>query len=96
MKGKLQPVTIYELFGRRLELEQDGSLEETEARFQQFDEARKLYRKRRWADARQSFHGILDRWPNDRASIAYMKRCQEYLSEEPEPERDGVFTMTHK
>jgi adenylate cyclase len=96
VKGKRQPVTIYELFGRRLELEQDGSLVETDARFQQFDEARQLYRQRCWADARQQFHAILDRWPNDGPSMAYSKRCQEYLSEEPVPEWDGVFTMTHK
>jgi adenylate cyclase len=96
VKGKLQPVTIYELFGRRRELEQDGSLVETEARFQQFDEARKLYRQRRWDEAWQKFQAILDRWPNDGPSIAYCKRCQEYLSEAPLPEWDGVFTMTHK
>lgn len=96
VKGKLQPVTIYELLARHSDLQQDGSLVELLTRMQKFQEARKLYRQRNWADARRAFQAILDRWPNDGPSIVYLKRCQEYLTEEPLPDWDGVFTMTHK
>jgi len=96
VKGKLQPVTIHELIGNFTELQGDGSLAAVQARLQQFDEARRLYRQRRWAEALSAFQAILDRWNNDGPSILYLKRCQEYLSEEPLPDWDGVFTMTHK
>jgi adenylate cyclase len=96
VKGKLQPVTIYELIGNFTELQGDGSLAAVQAHQQQFEEARRLYRQRRWAEALSAFQAILDRWNNDGPSILYLKRCQEYLSEEPLPDWDGVFTMTHK
>jgi len=96
VKGKLQPVTIYELFGHRLDLQEEGLLDEAAARCEQFDEARKLYRQRQWSEAQRSFQAILDRWPNDGPSLVYIKRCAEYLTDEPVGDWDGVFTMTHK
>jgi adenylate cyclase len=96
VKGKLQPVTIYELIGDFTELQGDGLLAGVQAHVQHFDAARNLYRQRRWTEALSAFQAILDRWPNDGPSILYLKRCQDYLSEEPEPDWDGVFTMTHK
>ena len=96
VKGKLQPVTIYELYGHRLELQQAGTLTDAESRIAEFEEARHLYRNRRWADAQSIFQSILDRWSDDGPSVVYLKRCQDYLAEEPLPEWDGVFTMTHK
>jgi adenylate cyclase len=96
VKGKLQPVTIYELLARHSDLQQDDSLVDLLTRIQKFQEARKLYRQRNWTEAQRAFQAILDRWPNDGPSIVYLKRCQEYLAEEPLPDWDGVFTMTHK
>jgi adenylate cyclase len=96
VKGKLQPVTIYELIGNFTELQGDGSLAAVQAHQQQFEEARRLYRQRCWAEALPAFQAILDRWNNDGPSILYLKRCQEYLSKEPLPDWDGVFTMMHK
>ena len=96
VKGKLQPVTIYELLGRYSELQQGGLLADVQAHAHVFNEARKLYRQRRWPEAQSAFQTILDRWSNDGPSILYMKRCQEYLADEPLPNWDGVFTMTHK
>lgn len=96
VKGKLQPVTIYELLARHSDLQQDGSLVELLTRIQKFQEARKLYRQRNWTDAQRAFQAILDRWPKDGPSLVYLKRCQEYLAVEPLPDWDGVFTMTHK
>ena len=96
VKGKLQPVTIYELIGRYSELQQGGLLTDVQGRGRAFNEARKLYRQRRWPEAQSAFQAVLDRWSNDGPSILYMKRCQEYLADEPLPNWDGVFTMTHK
>ena len=96
VKGKLHPVTIYELLGHRLDLNEEGILAEAETRFEHFEEARKLYRERKWTEALEAFQAILDRWAKDGPSIVYLKRCQEYLAEEPLPDWDGVFTMAHK
>jgi adenylate cyclase len=96
VKGKLQPVMIYELVGRVLDFQEDGTIAQVQARLQQFEEARTLYRQRRWAESLDAFQAILDRWSNDGPSILYLKRCQDYLADEPLADWDGVYTMTHK
>jgi adenylate cyclase len=96
VKGKLQPVTIYELFARVSDLQTTGTLAEARARLAEFEEARKLYRERKWSDARRLFAGILERWASDGPAQVYEKRCEEYLEEGPVSEWDGVFVMTHK
>ena len=96
VKGKLQPVAIYELIGRAAENSIYGTPDEVRNRLDLFQRAHELYRKRRWEDAQKSFQTILDRWPDDGPSRAYWKRCQEYLFDEPPSGWDGVFTMTHK
>jgi adenylate cyclase len=96
VKGKIQPVTIYELIGRVGENCVYGTAGETSSRLALFQQARALYRQRRWEDAQKTFQTILDKWPDDGPSRTYWKRCQEYLFEEPPSGWDGVFTMTHK
>jgi adenylate cyclase len=96
VKGKLQPVTIYELVGKLTELQENPAYAEMQQRFASFTEARLLYHQRKWALAQQAFQSILDRWPDDGPSRTYWKRCQEYLFDEPPASWDGVFTMTHK
>jgi adenylate cyclase len=96
VKGKLQPVTIYELIGRAAENSVYGTPDEVRTRVDLFREAHELYRKRRWEDAQKSFQTILDKWPDDGPSRTYWKRCQDYLFDEPPIGWDGVFTMTHK
>jgi adenylate cyclase len=96
VKGKLQPVTIYELIGRAGESSVYGTADEVRARLERFQQARAHYCQRRWAEAQKCFQAILDQWPDDGPSRAYWKRCQDYLFDEPPSGWDGVFTMTHK
>lgn len=96
VKGKLQPVTIYELIGRRGEPTDYGTPQEVRERLELFITGRDFYRKRQWAEAQGTFQFVLDRWPEDGPSRMYWKRCQEYLFDEPPSAWDGVFTMTHK
>jgi adenylate cyclase len=91
VKGKNQPVVIYELICDVASL-----TPEIEMQLDCFENARKLYEKRRWSDAQSAFQSIIDRWPEDGPARAYWKRCQEYLFDEPPANWDGVFTMTHK
>jgi adenylate cyclase len=91
VKGKLQPVRIYELICRSNEV-----TPELQERLKSFADGRTLYQKRRWAEAQSTFQTILEKWPGDGPSRMYWKRCQEYLFDEPPSGWDGVFTMTHK
>lgn len=94
VKGKLQPVTIYELMGTRQRLAQADS--DWGARLDLFAQGRERYRERRWDDARAVFQALLDRWPDDGPARVFAARCQDYLSEGPEADWDGVYVMTHK
>jgi adenylate cyclase len=96
VKGKLQPVTIYELIGHAGQPSVYGPVEEVRERLELFQRARDLYRQREWVEAQRHFQSILDKWPDDGPSRAYWKRCQDYLFDEPPSGWDGVFTMTHK
>ena len=96
VKGKLQPVTIYQLMGHRTDLAADGRAEEVRLQVEQFAHARELFRNRKWDAAQRAFQEFLERWPGDGPSRVYWKRCQEYLFDEPSANWDGVFVMTHK
>jgi adenylate cyclase len=96
VKGKSQPVTIYELIGRQGESTDYGSPEDLEKRLEKYRQARELYTQRQWEQAQKSFEAILATWDGDGPSRTYWKRCQEYLFDEPPSGWDGVFTMTHK
>jgi adenylate cyclase len=91
VKGKLQPVTIYELRGRSADVSP-----ETKDLIARFVAARAHYQSRRWLQAQQAFQSILESNPTDGPSRTYWKRCQEYLFDEPPLNWDGVFTMDHK
>lgn len=96
VKGKLQPVTIYQLMGRQKDFAADGSAETVRSQVEMFARARELYCRRQWKAAQNSFQKILDEWPKDGPSRVYLERCQEYSAAEPAENWDGVFVMTHK
>jgi adenylate cyclase len=96
VKGKQQPVTIYQLMGRQADFAADGSSETVRSQVEAFSRARELYRGRQWKAARDAFQEFLEKWPKDGPAGVYLERCQEYLTTEPPAEWDGVFVMTHK
>jgi adenylate cyclase len=90
VKGKLQPVTIYEILGPRAK---ETSGEELVALF---GSAREAYKRRDWRAARSTWAAILERWPEDGPSRVFLARCEEYIAEEPSAGWDGVYAMKHK
>jgi adenylate cyclase len=96
VKGKLQPVTIYQLMGRPEDFASNGLAETVRSQVELFSRARELYRNRQWKGAQSAFQEILDKWPKDGPSSVYVERCQEYIAAEPPANWDGVFVMTHK
>lgn len=94
VKGKTQPVSLFELIGVRASADED--LADVDARIQMFADARACYCERRWRDAQVLLEKLLERWPDDGPARTFWKRCQEFLFEEPEKNWDGVYVMTHK
>jgi len=94
VKGKLQPVTLYELLGSRGT--QEGDAPGLEDHLELFAVGRACYQKRRWQDAQIVFEQIVERWPDDGPARMYVNRCREYHVAGPEQDWDGVYVMTHK
>jgi adenylate cyclase len=94
VKGKSQPVTLYELVAARGTPE--GDAPDVEERLDFFAQGRACYRERRWQDAQIVFERLLERWPEDGPARMYLNRCKEYLVAGPEENWDGVYVMTHK
>ena len=90
VKGKLQPVTIYEVLGPRAKANDGSKLVEL------FSAAREAYKRRNWRAAQSAWAAILQRWPDDGPSRVFLARCDEYITEEPPADWDGVYTMKHK
>jgi adenylate cyclase len=89
VKGKEQPVVIYELAGVR----EQKDLQE---KIEMYGRARAFYKRRDWRQAHGLFNQLLQRWPEDGPGRILAHRCDEYLLEEPEPQWDGVYVMKHK
>ena len=90
VKGKNEPVTIYELMGY-------GSLyEHKQALADLFGQGLAAYKQRQWPQASDLFEHTLQQYPNDKPSQLYSERCTEYAQEPPPDDWDGAFVMTTK
>jgi adenylate cyclase len=90
VKGKVRPVTIYEL----LDTTEDAkSLRDLVDRFHK---ALGAYRSGQWGTALELFGEILRDYPDDGPTRAFVQRCWEYHEQPPEGEWDGVYVMMEK
>lgn len=90
VKGKREPVTIYELRGR-------GEPKEGERAFiEAFHEGLALYKGRRFAEALECFQKLAAEHPNDPPSRVYIERCVQFIEQPPPEGWDGVFEMKTK
>jgi adenylate cyclase len=90
VKGKNQPVTIFEILSRQAAANDGKALVEI------FGQGREAYKTRNWRAAKAAFEEVLRRWPNDGPSRVFRGRCDEYLAEEPDTDWDGVHVMKYK
>jgi adenylate cyclase len=90
VKGKDEPVTIYELIGYGTLYEQKTPL------VARFCEGLERYKNRQWEQAIAVFQEALQIYPDDRPSQIYIERCQEYLQNPPPENWDRVFVMKTK
>ncbi|MGB0560884.1 MAG: GAF domain-containing protein [Spirulinaceae cyanobacterium] len=92
VKGKTQPVGVYEL----IEDVENGYPEGKEQVIELYDKARSLYAKQDFARAVSMFGTVLELDPHDKASLLHIDRCQQLIKKPMSKNWDGVWTMTSK
>jgi len=90
VKGKLQPVNIYELLGPASDASSYADL------LARFSDALVAYRRQRWDEAIEKFETLLSRYPDDGAAHVFLKRSHEFMQEAPAPQWDGVYVFKTK
>jgi adenylate cyclase len=90
VKGKKQPVKIYELLAPVSESVQYAEFVSA------FDAAMSLYREQRWREAAGHFAELLARYPEDGPTQIFLQRATEFLEEAPAVGWDGVYVMKTK
>lgn len=91
VKGKDQPVRIYELLAR-FSVATPAQRELA----QEFQAALVSYHNRQWLKAETIWKDILQKFPADEPSKLYIQRCQMLMQNPPPPDWDGVYSITIK
>jgi adenylate cyclase len=91
VKGKREPIRIFELLGRA-DSEEPGRRQWID----EFDRALALYHGQRWEEAAAAFTSVLERRPDDSPSRLYVERCRTYAAAPPRKDWDGVTVMETK
>ena len=92
VKGKNNPVAIYELVGLRSETVSDQKQQVIE----HYEKARQHYLKRKFAFAIAEFATVLEIDSHDKAAALHVERCQHWLKNPPIDEWDGAWALTEK
>jgi adenylate cyclase len=90
VKGKHQPVTIYEL------LDYAAEKEKYEPLLSRFNHAMEAYREQNWQEAAGRLGEMLTRFPDDGPTQIFLDRVLEFMQNAPEPDWDGVYVMKTK
>jgi adenylate cyclase len=91
VKGRNEPVTIYEPLGLQGKLD-PAVVEEQELFSHMFTH----YHAREWDESLQHLHELLSLKPESKLFQLYVERIKHYWQEPPPPGWDGVFTHTTK
>jgi len=92
VKGKTQPVSIYELIG----LASEPISEQKQHVMEHYQKGRELYLNQDFAIAIGEFAQVLKFDPNDKPADMHLARCQHWLKTPPPENWDGAWTMTEK
>jgi adenylate cyclase len=91
VKGKLEPVTIYEVVGLSGQLSHEKL-----AMVQKFDEMLEKYRSRNWAAAEAALSALKEDHSNFLLCDLYLERIRNFRDQPPGPDWDGVFSHSRK
>lgn len=89
--GKEQPITVYELLGRKDQL--SGYMYEM---LEKYNEGLMLFRERDWQGARNAFRKAVKIVEDDGPSLTYIERCDEFIKKPPSKSWDGVYRLKTK
>jgi adenylate cyclase len=93
VKGKSEPVRIYEVVGLR----SDPIADRKEQVIEHYHKGRDYYLKRKFRQAWNEFATIVEEIdPEDKAAKLQMERSQHFVNNPPEADWDGVWTLTEK
>ena len=90
VKGKTQPVRIYQLLGDKKTF--NGQMEVIET----FHEGLRLYEQQAWDRAIGVFRDVLSKDKTFKAAQMYIQRATDLKVDSPPQDWDGVFNMTRK
>ena len=90
VKGKTQPVKVYELLGLAADTHVYSDLAS------RFGNGLAAYRSGQWQEAIEIFQELLGDHPQDGPSQVFIERCLNLLARPPEGSWDGVFVMKTK
>jgi adenylate cyclase len=90
LKGKAQPLAVYELLCRR-----DEAAEQHQKACTAFLDALQAFGRQSWNEAEEKFHRCSDAGQEDSLSEFYIRRCQEYRKTPP-LNWDGVIPLEEK
>ncbi len=91
VKGKTEPVEIYELIGTTSSVPAD-----VPELISAWETAIALYRTQEFSLAEDAFRRIAEIRPDDGPTAVYTTRCADLRANPPGADWDGVFVMTHK
>ncbi len=91
VKGKHEPVVVYELLARKGALSSHKQLV-----VGAYLEGLKAYKRRDFAQAVAKFEAALKLDPTDGPSRVYVERAREFLATPPLPDWDGVYALKSK
>jgi len=93
VKGKNEPVRIYELVGLR----GDAITNQKQELIERYHKGREYYLKRKFRQAWNEFATIVEEIdPDDKAAKLQMERSQHFVNNPPAEEWDGVISLTEK
>ena len=92
VKGRKQPVTIYELFNSDSPDVQSAK----KMVMQSLEEPLSLYRQKKWMEAEQLFTDLARNQPLDSLPTIYVERCQNLLQNSPSDDWAGVHVFNQK
>ncbi len=91
VKGKHEPVAIYQPIGHKNDIDQDTRTELTS-----YKQALRAYRQQDWDKAEVDFFNLGQSYPDCQLYQEYLNRISAYRKDPPPADWDGVFTHTSK
>ncbi len=92
VKGKTDPVTIYEVFSG----DAPDVWEKKLATKRDFEQAIGLYQLKQFEAAKKLFERCLQIYPDDRAAEFYIERCNQFIASGVDENWDGVLNLDNK